>query len=131
MQLCSDNCTDVAIGVLRYSYHCMMCECFLSTASQELQVTISPRAIASGSNDYFNFSCGAKNGQTLYNARYQYFINGMITAVSNYSHTVVYVRTTSNFTCDATQHTDLRTPIPSQLSPPVQATVLGEFTYYA
>ena len=94
---------------------------------QQLQVTVSPTVIASGATDHFNVSCGAKNEQPLYNAEYQFFHNGeSISAPSNSAFTMVPATMTVNFTCSVTQYTDLRTPIPSQLSPPVQATVLGE-----
>ena len=94
---------------------------------QHLEVIVSPTVIASGSNQHFNVSCGTKNGQPLYNAEYQFFRNGVpITAPSNSSFIMDRTTSTNIFTCNASQYTDLRTPIPSQLSPPVQATVLGE-----
>ena len=97
------------------------------TAAQQLLTTVSPAVIASGSNKHFNVSCGAKNEQPLYNAEYQFYLNGMpINAPSNSSLIMDRTTSTSNFTCSVTQYTDLKTPIPSQQSPPVQAVVLSE-----
>ena len=90
-------------------------------------MTVSPSVIASGSGRRFMISCGAANGQMLYNAQYQFFLNGRpISTPSNSSYIMVNASSSGNFTCNATQYSDLGTPIPSQLSPPVQAIVLGE-----
>ena len=103
---------------------------FLSSrAVQEpLRVKVSPLVVLSG--DFFNVTCGAENGQMLYNAVYQFFLNGRPTGTgtpSNSSYIMVNASSSGNFTCNATQYSGLGTPIPSQLSPPVQAIVLGEW----
>ena len=93
-------------------------------------MTVSPSVIASGSGRRFMISCGTKNGQTLYRAQYQFFFNGRPIGTgtpSNSSYIMVNASSSGNFTCNATQYSDLGTPIPSQLSPPVQAIVLGEW----
>ena len=97
--------------------------------AQQLRVMVFPSFIVSGSSDpsSVNVSCVAVNGQPLYNAEYQFYLNEIpISAPTNSSDAVISITTNSNFTCNATQYTDLRIPIPSQLSPPVQAVVLGE-----
>ena len=101
-----------------------------SIAAQMLQVTVSPRVIASGSSVQFNVSCRAKNiTQNLYNAEYRFFHCGTevpASAASNSSYTLVNATTTGNFTCTATQQSDMGTAITSKQSSPVQAIVLGE-----
>ena len=101
----------------------------LFIATQELQVTVSPSAIASNSSQQFKIDCRAKNRQKMYNADYQFFFNGSaIAAPSKSSHIMDSFTSSGNFTCNATQYSDLGTAIPSPMSPPVQPIVLGEPT---
>ena len=97
------------------------------TAAQPLYVNVTPTVITARSNGRFNVSCGVENGQTLYNAEYQFFHNGVsISAPTRSSYTMVPADSTGNFTCNATQYSDQRTAILSAPSLPVQAIVLGE-----
>ena len=97
------------------------------TAPQPLYVNVTPTVIAARSNLHFNVSCGVENGQTLYNAEYQFFHNGVsISAPTRSSYTMVPANSTGNFTCNATQYSDQRMAIVSAPSLPVQAIVLGE-----
>ena len=90
-------------------------------------MVVSPRVIANGSSEHFNVSCGVEDGQMLFNAEYQFFLNGESTGPpKRSSYTLVPATSTGSFTCNATQFTDQGIPIPSQLSPPVLAIVLGE-----
>ena len=90
-------------------------------------MTVNPSVIANGFSESFNVSCGVEEGQMLFNAKYQFFLNGESTGPPRTSsYTLVPVTSTGNFTCNATQFTDLGIPIPSQMSPPVLAVVLGE-----
>ena len=99
------------------------------TATEELQIMVSPRVIRFDSSEQFNISCRAKNRQMLYNVKYQFFFNGIpIAAPSNSSYIMVPAKSSGNFTCNATQYSDLGTAIPSPMSAPIQAIVLSEPT---
>ena len=88
---------------------------------------VSPLVVVMSGN-VINITCEAvKNGQVLYNAMYRFFLGGSpIGAPSNSSYIMVNATSSGNFTCNATQYSDLGTPIPSQLSAAVQTIVLGE-----
>ena len=99
------------------------------TATEELQILVSPRVIRSDSSEQFNISCQARNRQMLYNVKYQFFHNGSpIAGPSNSSHIMISFTSSGNFTCNATQYSDQGTAIPSSMSAPVQAIVLSEPT---
>ena len=99
------------------------------TAAQNITVSVSPTVIASGSSEQFMITCQAEMGQRLYHPTYQFFFNGSpIGALTNSSYIMVNATSSGYFTCEATQYSDLGTPIPSLQSPPVQAIVLGEPT---
>ena len=95
------------------------------TVPELLCVKVSPLVVMS--DDVINVTCRAVNGQVLYNAMYQFFLSGSpIGAPTNSSYIKVNATSSGNFTCNATQYSDLGMPIPSQLSAAVQAIVLGE-----
>ena len=86
----------------------------------------SPLVVILG--ETINITCLAVNGKVLYNADYQFFLNGIpaINAPSNSSHIMVNATSSGNFTCNATQYSDQGTAIPSPVSLPVQTIVLGK-----
>ena len=96
---------------------------------------VSPLVVVMSGN-VINVTCGAVNGQVLYNAMYQFFLSDSpIGAPTNSSYMMVNATSSGNFTCNATQYSDQGTPIPSQLSARVQTIVLGEsmfmqYTYH-
>ena len=128
MEINPISCALIFSSVCIYSYFIYIPP--LSHAEPQLPcMTTMPMVVVS--NDTFNVSCicGTNDVQTLHNPEYQFFFNGKPINVStlNSSYTMVQASKTGNFTCRAIQYTDKRTPIPTQLSPPVQAIVLGEF----
>ena len=91
---------------------------------------VSPKVLRFDSSEQFNISCHPKNRtQVLYNARYQFFLNGSpIAAPSKSSHIVDKATSSGDFTCNATQYSGQGTATPSPMSPPFQIVVLSEST---
>ena len=89
----------------------------------------SPLVVMSG--NVINVTCGAvQNGQVLYNAMYQFFLNeSPIGAPTDSSYITVNATSSGNFTCNATQYSDQGTSVPSPQSAAVQAIVLGESVF--